>query len=285
LHIQQIMPGITCNLMGGIGNQLFQIASAFSLAKRFGVPYFIEDGQQGAIGQGNHPSKYYSTVYKKVPRTKSLAKPIHEHKEQQWTFYDIGYAIEPFLYTCTIKLDGYFQSDQHFYGFDKQVKQLFTPVEGIQEWLKANSTLFQLYPELFESDNSACYLGVRRGDYLKVANNFHNVCEMNYYIKAINEFPANQQFYVATDDIAWCRQYFKGDNFTFFELDDTIQLYAGALFKNYILSNSTFHWWASFLSVHETPTIYVPNKWTFGPEVKWDQYSTIYRKDMRVLDR
>jgi hypothetical protein len=279
------MPGITCNLMGGIGNQLFQIASAFSLAKRFGVPYFIEDGQQGAIGQGNHPSKYYSTVYKKVPRTKSLAKPIHEHKEQQWTFYDIGYAIEPFLYTCTIKLDGYFQSDQHFYGFDKQVKQLFTPVEGIQEWLKANSTLFQLYPELFESDNSACYLGVRRGDYLKVANNFHNVCEMNYYIKAINEFPANQQFYVATDDIAWCRQYFKGDNFTFFELDDTIQLYAGALFKNYILSNSTFHWWASFLSVHETPTIYVPNKWTFGPEVKWDQYSTIYRKDMRVLDR
>jgi hypothetical protein len=283
--MQQIMPGITCNLMGGIGNQLFQIASAFSLAKRFGIPYFIEDQQLSFMGQGNHPSKYYGTVYKKVPRTKSLAKPIHQHKEQQWTFYDIGYSIEPFLHTCTIRLDGYFQSDQHFYGFDKEVKQLFTPTEGIKEWLKANSTLFQCYPDLFESENKACYIGVRRGDYLKVAGNFHNVCDLSYYTQAMSKFPEDQQYYIASDDIAWCKEQFKGAQFTFFELDDTIQLYAGALFKNYILSNSSFHWWASFLSVHEAPTIYVPNKWLFGPDAKWDQYSTIYRGDMRVLDR
>ena len=283
--MQQIMPGITCNLMGGIGNQLFQIASAFSLAKRFGIPYFIEDQQLSFMGQGNHPSKYYATVYKKVPRTKSIPAPIHHHKEQHFTFYDIGYAIEPFLHTCTIRLDGYFQSDQHFYGFDKEVKDLFTPTEGMKEWLKANSTLFQMYPDLFDPDNKACYIGVRRGDYLKIAGNFHNVCDLSYYNEAMSKFSPEQQYYIASDDIAWCKEQFKGAQFTFFELDDTIQLYAGALFKNYILSNSTFHWWASFLSVHETPTIYVPNKWLFGPEAKWDQYSTIYRKDMRVLDR
>jgi len=279
------MPGITCSLMGGIGNQLFQIASAFSLAKRFGIPYFIEDEQLSFLGQGNHPRKYYSTVYKKVPRTKSLSAPIHHHKEQHFTFYDIGYAIEPFLHTCTIRLEGYYQSDQHFYGFDKEVKELFTPTEGIKEWLKTNSTLFQMYPDLFEPDNKACYIGVRRGDYLKIAGNFHNVCEFAYYEQAMSKFPEGQRYYIASDDIAWCREHFKGENITFFELDDTVQLYAGALFKNYILSNSTFHWWASFLSVHETPTIYVPNKWLFGPEAKWDQYSTIYRKDMRILDR
>jgi len=279
------MSGITCNLMGGIGNQLFQIASAFSLAKRFGIPYSIEDGQLSAMGQGNHPSKYYSTVYKKVPRTKSLTKPIHHHKEQQWTFYDIGYAIEPFLHTCTIRLDGYFQSDQHFYGFDKEVKSLFTPTEGIKEWLKTNSTLFQCHPELFDDDNTACYIGVRRGDYLKVHGNFHNVCDFAYYVQAMAKFSEGQRYYIATDDIAWCREHFKGAQFTFFELDDTVQLYAGALFKNYILSNSTFHWWTSFLSIHETPTIYVPNKWVFGPQAKWDQYSTIYREGMCVLDR
>ena len=279
------MPGITCNLMGGIGNQLFQIASAFSLGKRFGIPYFIEDEQFGVMGQGNHARKYYSTVYKKVPRMKSLSAPIHHHKELQWIFYDIGYAIEPFLHTCTIRLDGYFQSDQHFYGFDKEVKDLFTPAEGIQEWLKANSRLFDEYPELFDPDNSGCYMGVRRGDYLKVDGNFHNVCNLDYYKQAMSKFPPEQRYYIASDDIAWCRDQFKSENITFFELDDTVQLYAGALFKNYILSNSTFHWWVSFLSVHETPTIYAPNKWVFGPHVKWEQYSTIYRKDMRVLDR
>ena len=279
------MPGITCNLMGGLGNQLFQIASAFALAKRFGIPYFIEDGQISAIGQGNHPSKYYSTVYKKVPRSKSLSKPIHEHKEQQWTFYDIGYSIEPFLTNCIIRLDGYFQSDQHFYGVDKEVKNLFTPSEGIQEWLKANTALFDLYPELFEPDNKACYIGVRRGDYLKVHGDFHNVCQMNYYKQAMAKFPEDQRYYIASDDIPWCKEQFKGAQFTFFELDDTVQLYAGALFKNYILSNSSFHWWASFLSVHEHPTMYVPNKWLFGPQAKWEQYHTIYREDMQVIKR
>ena len=271
--------------MGGLGNQLFQIASTFSLAKRFGVPYFIEDGQLSAIGQGSHPSKYYSTVYRKVPRTKSLSAPIHEHKEQRWTFYDTGPSIEPFLRTHTIRIDGYFQSDQHFYGFDKEVKELFTPAEGIREWLKQNSTAFQTYPELFDSNNQACYIGVRRGDYLKVHGDFHNVCHMNYYEAAMAKFPENQHYYIASDDIAWCREQFKGKNATFFELDDTVQLFVGALFKNYILSNSTFHWWSSFLSVHENPTMYVPNKWVNGPHVRWEEYSTIYRKDMIIIER
>jgi len=279
------MPGITCNLMGGLGNQLFQIASAFSLAKRFDVPYFIEDGQLGAIGQGNHPSKYYATIYKKVPRTKFLSAPIHEHKEQRWTFYDMGPFVEPFLRTHTIRMDGYFQSDRHFYGFDRDVKKLFTPSEGIREWLKENSTTFQNYPELFEENNQACYIGVRRGDYLKVHGDFHNVCQMNYYESAIGKFPENQHYYIATDDIAWCREQFTGKNITIFDLDDTVQLYVGTLFKNYILSNSSFHWWASFLSVHEHPTIYVPEKWLFGPQATWQEYHTIYRKDMLVLER
>jgi Glycosyl transferase family 11 len=279
------MPGITCNLMGGLGNQLFQIASTFALAKRFGISWFIENGQLSAIGQGHHPSKYYTNVYKKVPRLNSLLAPIYEHKEREWTFYDMGPIIEPFLSACTIQLDGYFQSDRHFYGFDKEVKDLFTPTEGIQEWLKTNSTVFQTYPELFEPDHTACYIGVRRGDYLKVYGDFHNVCQMDYYEKAMSRFPKDQRYYIASDDIAWCKEQFKEKNAIFLDLDDTVQLYVGALFKNYILSNSSFHWWSSFLSIHENPTIYVPDKWVFGPQAKWEQYHTIYRRDMTIIKR
>jgi len=274
--------------MGGLGNQMFQIASTFALAKRFGSPWFIEDGQLGAMGQGHHPRTYYTTVYRKVPRSNCTFTPVHEHKERQWTFYDSGPYIEPFLPTHTIVLNGYFQSNRHFYGYDKEVKALFTPFEGLYEWLKANTTVFQTYPELLELSNvsNACYMGVRRGDYLKVHGDFHNVCEMNYYEMAMSKFPPTQRYFIASDDIAWCKENFKGDQFTFFDIeDDAVQLYVGALFKNYILSNSSFHWWASFLSVHENPTIYVPNKWVFGPHVQWSQYSTVYREDMRVLER
>jgi Glycosyl transferase family 11 len=274
---------ITCNLKGGIGNQLFQIATTYSLAKRFDVSWCILDGQFDGAGQGNHPLRYYTTIYQKVPRY-HIHTPTTIH-ERQWTFYDVGPDVKAFLDTGhTIMLDGYFQSDRHFYGYDKEVKELFTPPEGIKGWLKHNTDTYSSYPELFE-DHDACFIGVRRGDYIEKAY-FHNPCDYSYYQTAMAKFPPGQRFYIASDDIAWCKEYFQGPQFTFFNIDnDLIQLYIAALFKNYIIANSTFHWWASFLSVYEHLRIYAPDKWSFGPHVKWDEYSTIYRDTMIVLER
>ena len=274
---------ITCNLKGGIGNQLFQIATTYSLAKRYDLSWCILDGQFDGAGQGNHPRTYYTTIYQKVPRS-HIQTPSILH-ERQWTFYDLGPDVKQNLDADhAIMLDGYFQSNQHFYGRDKEIKDLFTPPEGIKAWLKHHTDTYSSYPELFE-DNDACFIGVRRGDYVQKAY-FHNPCDYTYYQKAMNLFPPGQRFYIASDDIAWCKRQFLGPQFTFFDIqDDLVQLYVAALFKNYIIANSSFHWWASFLSVHENPRIYAPDKWTFGPHVKWDQYATIYRADMMVLER
>jgi hypothetical protein len=269
--------------MGGIGNQLFQIAITYSLAKRFDISWCILDGQFSGAGQGHHPNCYYTSIYQNVPRGSSSF--AHTYHEKAWTFYDIGLELDPLLKDgTTILLHGYFQSDRHFYGYDKEVKELFTPPEGIKGWLKHNTDTYSSYPELFE-DHDACFIGVRRGDYVQKAY-FHNPCDYTYYQKAMNLFPPGQRFYIASDDIAWCKEHFLGSQFTFFDIqDDLIQLYTAALFKNYIIANSTFHWWASFLSVQENLRIYAPDKWSFGPHVKWDEYSTIYRKNMTVLNR
>jgi hypothetical protein len=101
----------------------------------------------------------------------------------------------------------------------------------------------------------------------------------------MNLFPATR-YYIGSDDIAWCRENFKGDQFVFCNIaDDLTQFYLGCLFKNYIISNSTFHWWMSFLSVYENPLVIAPDKWIFGPGAQLSQYSTIYRKGMIVLNR
>ena len=274
---------ITCNLKGGIGNQLFQIATTYSLARRYDLSWCIQDGQFEGAGQGKHPSTYYTTIYQKVVRS-NIDTPIIIH-ERQWTFYDVGPDIKAHLDTGhAIMLDGYFQSAQHFYGYDNEVKELFTPLEGIRNWLKQHTDTYSSYPELFE-DHDACFIGVRRGDYIE-KDYFHNPCDYSYYEMAIAKFPPEQRFYIASDDIAWCKQHFQGTQFTFFNIqDDLIQLYLATLFKNYIIANSSFHWWASFLSVYETPCIYAPDKWLFGWDAKWDQYSTIYRDSMIVLER
>ena len=277
-------PIFLCDLMGGIGNQLFQIATIHGLAKDFGGDYSIIDQQFSGGGQCSHPSKYYDTIYKRVPRVTSVPAPMVQYNERQWVHYDIASDLRPRIgedtASCLIK--GYFQSDRYFRN-SGDIKALFTPEGGIPAFLKARTDLFVKYPELF-SDHDACFIGVRRGDYIAKAN-FHNPCDFDYYRKAMKVVPASR-YYIASDDIAWCKEHFVGDQFVFFDIqDDLEQLYAGCLFKKYIIGNSTFHWWMSFLSVYEDPTIVAPNKWVFGPNVRWEEYSTIYRKGMVVLER
>ena len=140
------------------------------------------------------------------------------------------------------------------------------------------------YPDLFAESSDTCFLGVRRGDYVTRAS-FHNPCGMDYYKKAIHLVPA-AKYYIASDDMAWCKANFVGDQYVFFDIeDDLVQLFMGCLFNKYIIGNSTYHWWMSFLSVYENPSVVAPDKWLFGPDVKWDQYSTIYRKGMVVVER
>jgi hypothetical protein len=64
-----------------------------------------------------------------------------------------------------------------------------------------------------------------------------------------------------------------------------LKLFVSSLFKNYIISNSTFYWWGSFLSIYESPYIIAPDKWLFGKDVTLDKYHTIYRQEMTVLER
>jgi len=275
---------ITCKLTGGLGNQLFEVANAYALARHFDVSFGLLDGQFAGAGTGNHPSKYYSNLFQKVNRIHA-DRPLITVKESTWTYTDLRPIVKPLLSPSTLlQLDGYFQSDQYFLDYAKEIRQLFTPEESIQGWLKTHSTIFQSYPELFELNSDFCFIGVRRGDYITKAN-FHNPCGPDYFQKAMTVLPATR-YYIGSDDIAWCREHFKGDQFVFFDIaDDLVQFFVGCLFKNYIIANSTFHWWMSFLSVYETPRIVAPDKWIFGPNVQLSEYYTIYRKGMQVIQR
>jgi hypothetical protein len=273
---------ITCNLKGGIGNQLFQIATAYAFAKQHDVSYAIIDQQFDGAGTGSHPSKYYANLFQRVPRIiiNTNTAPMRIFKEPRWIYTPITETVQP---NTILQLDGYFQSEQYFQQYSSEIRQLFTPEGGIQQWLKTKSTIFERFPELF-SDHDFCFIGIRRGDYVAKAA-FHNPCGPDYYTKALAALPATR-YYIGSDDIAWCKRNFIGPQFVFFDIqDDLTQLLTGCLFKNYIIANSTFHWWMSFLSVFPEPRIVAPDKWLFGSNAKWDEYSTIYRSKMQIIER
>lgn len=99
------------------------------------------------------------------------------------------------------------------------------------------------------------YVGihVRRGDY--VGGTYHtNLFEKGYYERAMNLFMPGiesmnyPRFMVFSDDIPWCKKQaifkdciFAGGN----EIDDMNLL---ASCKGIIMANSSFSWWASYLS-------------------------------------
>lgn len=90
-------------------------------------------------------------------------------------------------------------------------------------------------------------------------NSFYvDLCKTDYYQKAMGLFP-NEKFIVFSDDIEWCKkqEMFKNCSFSegHTEIED-MNLMAGC--KAIIMANSSFSWWAAYLS---NGKIVAPKAW------------------------
>lgn len=88
---------------------------------------------------------------------------------------------------------------------------------------------------------------VRRGDYVK--NPFYvDLTEIDYYHEAIKQFPG-EEFLVFSDDIEFCKEYFKEYEFEYCEEKDPIEaLNLMASCKGVITANSSYSWWGAYLA-------------------------------------
>ena len=81
-------PVVSVNIMGGLGNQLFQIATAYAYARKTGgvlqIPHILDNG--------NRPVYWESLLQQVKPfLVQSLPPHLELWKEQQCTMYaDIG---------------------------------------------------------------------------------------------------------------------------------------------------------------------------------------------------
>jgi hypothetical protein len=108
---------------------------------------------------------------------------------------------------------------------------------------------------------------VRRGDYLD-SQNFHKlgaVCTFNYYVTAIDRMRSlvgNPHFFFFTNDHAWVREHFNGDQFTVVDLnsgsDSWKDMFLMSRCMHNIGSNGSFSWWASWLNPNPKKTVIFP---------------------------
>ena len=78
----------------------------------------------------------------------------------------------------------------------------------------------------------------------------------------------NIDIYIFSDDLDWCKEnlnFLKNKHFIEHDLADKKfynYLYLMSKFKNFIIPNSSFAWWAAWLSQQENKTIVVPENWS-----------------------
>ena len=272
---------VTSILQGGIGNQLFLVALAYAASKRTNRRLMFLKNQFSGCRQGSHPSTYYNNFLSKLPFTEDDTKfrNMSVVRERSLLSYDVMPEV---MANESICFSGYFQSDEYFKDYLQEIRELFTPNGGIVEYLKRNSDVFVRFPELLTFDEDRVFMGIRRGDFITHAHH-HNPCGMTYYRKAMALMGNTRQYYILTDDFEWAKRNFEGSQYHFLEIEgDTHQLMTSSLFKNYIISNSTFYWWGSFLSVYNDIRCIAPDKWTNGfPK----DYRGCYRSEMEVIER
>lgn len=120
---------------------------------------------------------------------------------------------------------------------------------------------------LIENNNSVC-ISIRRGDFLNNENKgIRDICNKTYFDRAINYIQnslENPVMFFFSDDIEWAKGiYGHLPNAYFEDGTDTVadKMFLMSSCKHFIVSNSTFSWWAQYLSKNYEKIVVSPDKW------------------------
>jgi hypothetical protein len=247
--------------MGGLGNQMFQIAHALSQSWRYNTEcYFLPKSE--TPGNGNQPTKYFDNIYKDITFRDEDNFDIMLRENH---FNDAKIQIQE---NKNIKFWGYFQSSKNFKGYDNEIKNLFSPNDEFKVKIKVK------YPEVFENSVS---IHIRRGDYITIPEILPSV-DKSYLDYCLKELDSNVKIFIFTNDKEWVYQNLNYENSTVVEdLEDYEELWVMSMCTNNIISNSSFSWWSAFLNKNKNKKVFVPSVW-FGPK-GLHPHSNIYEDD------
>ena len=243
---------IYVKLHGRIGNHLFEMAAAATLAARNNDQFCAVCHQDYKIAPPDNcyvwdfVQPYLNNIYRNVTILKKAPSKLITFKQYKFKYTPIPYQED-------ILLDGGFQSYKFF--DERVVKELFAIPKQIKE------DILYSYGEIF--CKPVISVNVRRGDYCYIPHKFP-VCSKSYFKKAMRMFPANSRFVFISDDLLWCKKHFKGKNIYFLENSNPLfDLYAQTLCTDNIMSNSSFSWWGAYLNPNPNKKVIAPKNW-FG---------------------
>jgi hypothetical protein len=259
---------ISSYLQGGLGNQLFQIATGYNLAKKNNDKVEFNFNECHTPLQGQQSKKYKDTLFKEFKHSDSILIKN--------TFTQKGHGFEVIPYKECLQLQGFFQSEKFFEESKKDIiEKLLIGVKSEMEKYK-NVTKFTSNVE-FNYEKPLVSVHIRRGDYLNFPQ-IHTPCSLDYYKKAlsiIKEKIGDFKPVFISDDKDWCKETFKDLDCLISPFDDEIEdLILMINCEHNIIANSSFSWWGAYLNQNPNKIVIGPKKW-FGPRGPQDQQDII----------
>jgi hypothetical protein len=270
---------VSVNIMGGLGNQMFQLAVAYIYAKENRAKLIIQKTKREYDGRplywDSFLKRFQEYLVDKVPDGLGQWHQIESHH----------FTPLPNLTNQGIILNGYLQNINYLKSRQNEVRELFRPSSELFE------DVYKKYKPLIDNRDRIVVVHARRTDYLRNQDiiNYHGPLSVEYYkdaIKRMAKYVSNAVYLLASDDNSFWVSVIKevpelNRNFVVLEGENEINtIILLEQFHNFIIANSTFSWWASYLA-KDVKKIIAPFKW-YGPS-RTDDYSGIYRPEWELI--
>lgn len=273
---------IVSQIIGGLGNQMFQYATGRALSLRRGQPLYLDVSEFAgySLHQGFELNRIFNCSaavstraevssilgwqsFRRVRRvmTRPSMARLRRNELIVEPYFQYWSGIDQVPQSCY--LIGYWQSERYFRDQEAAIRTDFAftlPLTG------RNAELAKHIGSV-----NAVSLHVRRGDY---ANNpattaTHGLCSLGYYKEAIQYISARVErpyFFIFSDDIGWVRDHLKMEMPGQFVdhnhvADSYNDMRLMSLCQHHIIANSSFSWWGAWLNPVKDKIVVAPKRW------------------------
>ena len=282
---------ISSHLMGGLGNQLFQlfatIAYAITNKVKFIFPYSL------SLPDGIERPTYWDSFLGSLKGFTTLNNKLTNEELYKFSLF----RENGFHYNCipnfqiNTMIYGYWQSYKYFHDTRDIIFKLIR-LRQIKESVKNE------FSRYFESDKDDELISMhfRLGDY-KLKQDYHPILPYEYYEKSIHYILDNNieketrktvLYFCEKEDNDTVLEHIQKlnkqfPNILFMKADDTIpdwkQLILMSCCNHNIIANSSFSWWGAYMNLTDTKIVCYPSIW-FGLRITISRSHDEYMKDL-----
>lgn len=253
---------VIVQLIGGLGNQLFQYAAAKSLAIEKKKKLCIDVSQFENYKLHNYALNHFDIVSNIYNKPNKYLRKISSFFQKSIYYKEVEFRYNKDLMNLNgdnIFLEGYFQSEKYFLKYEKEIRKDFEIISPFKKITKEAIKQIQKV--------NSVSIHVRRGDYL--TNPIHNTNKEKYYknaLKLIENRIEDPVFFVFSDDMDWVKLNFSTKLKTvFIDFNDALtnfeDLKLMSSCKHNIIANSSFSWWGAWLNQNPNKIVIAPKQW------------------------